>query len=216
MKNYILIVTCLFTALSCNVSVTTESSADGEVYEASVLTEMGGFAVVTPDSCSHWGIQRSAFAIEYPEEYQVEFYADNKYYVRLRKYKNDILESEVTIGTFYNISDDSEALDMLNRLDSISSSQEGLLWENIFIGMANATDERSYPTLKSKTNFDSFNIGWMKGDYYLYTMLLKSNHEGIQGVSVSFTISSRLQANPSELTKQQAQIFNSFRFLRPK
>ena len=77
------------------------SNQVGTSKEYSVSTNLRKFeniAYVTLDSCNKWGMPSTQFKIEYPNDFIVEYNADSKYYLRLRKFTNNKVSKEITIG----------------------------------------------------------------------------------------------------------------------
>lgn len=197
----------------CNVSVKTEVNLNKKDVLPEKITEFENLITVNPDSCKKWGLEPTNFAFEFPNNYEIEYFADGKYYVRLRKIENNILQEEITIGTFYNVYDDSSSVALLTELSKQFNSYESLGYSPQYIGIKAILD-KDYPTLQAKLNYNKLGIELVEGNYQSNMIMLYPVFEGIQGANISFTRKlNESEENSNDLSKEEEDLFKGFRFI---
>jgi hypothetical protein len=167
-----------------------------------VLNKFENIAYITLDSCKNWGLPSTQFKIEYPNGFIAEYNADSKYYLRLRKFTNNKVSKEITIGKS-GVTNREGTEFWLKKLDKGLASQ----FENyklLFLGEKQFLDSTCY-ILQCQVNFDKFKDSKFLGDYHSSTVILLPPNNKLNGVSINI-----LQS--ATLTESKEEIMSTFNF----
>lgn len=212
MKKILIFSLLLGTSLlsNCTIKVKCELKVEKPV-QANTFPNI---AVVTVDSTRKWGKPVTAFAIEYPAGYQVEYFPEQRYYLRLRKYSRQMLVQEISIGTFYNMHTQKEALQSLHEFDSIfKANNQYLTYRSSFIGTRKIGAEE-YCQMQALLNLDKLNDPRFSGNYSANVVMVFPPNENLQGATVTFTKGIHEKSEPQHLGEEELSIWKTFRFLK--
>jgi hypothetical protein len=186
-----------------------KSSNEKNIESKNSLADTGNVIHIKPDSCSKWGLPNTDFTLTAPEGYIVEYFADKTHYLRLRKYDNKVLTSEITIGKLENIKSDEEAMAILNEI-------EPLLKLNLFLDFVTVNkgfqtiNSKSYPILSGTMNYDEFESDLVKGNWCFNDILIRTKSNNIQGVNIAFSHST-MRKKTNALTKTELTFLNNIK-----
>lgn len=167
-------------------------------------------AAVTKELTISNGMPVTAFSIEYPDGYATEYFPEKgRYYVRLRKLKDGVVEQEITIGRSQKISNERDALSVLNKMDSVFSASKNIKFEKKFLGK-NSIGRRDLFNLQALVNFDKLRTALFMDDYLSTTVIVFPPSEELEGVNISFLRRIANEAGSQGLTKEEVMMLDSF------
>lgn len=197
---------------NCTIQVKSDISVENPVEIKA--TTYPNIAVISADSARKWGKPLTAFAIEYPEDYQVEYFPEQRYYLRLRKFNQQVLQQEITIGSLSNIHTEENALEYLHLADStFKANNQTFSYHSTFIGSKNIGAEK-YCQLQAEMNFDQLQNPLFEGDYTSCVVMLLPPNQDLQGATVSFLNRANEKTPSQELTPEELSIWKTFRFIK--
>lgn len=167
---------------------------------------------VTPELCKEWNMPITSFSIEVPSDYQIEYNVNGQYYIRLRKFVNNIVVQEITIGKAKGITNVYEALQFLNGVSQLFEKQlkeyrkESLKSEKLI--------DQKAPQLKAIVNFDELGFSEFQGDYTSLTLVVLPNKNStISGLCPSFLQNEGMikHNNNSFLSAEAFSIWKTFK-----
>lgn len=175
----------ILSELSCTFSVTSDEELHSKIF-------------ITKDSTNRWGLPTTNFSIDRPIDYDVVFWPDKRYYLKLLKRdSSDIILSEITIGVAQNI-DSTRIEKSLMEIDSIMNSYEKIEYSNSKIS---SNDQLLEKILSGSINYDSLGVANYQGDYRCMFYFKESK-----------LLISTLCVGDSILFRNQIDILSSLRF----
>ena len=155
-----------------------------------------------------------SFSIEFDNSFTVDYFPDNKYYLRLRKIDstNGVVLKELSVGENININSDEKALKWLKEFNTKLSKQIDN-YNFISIEKDQINNEEKY-LLKSITNFDQFNSPLFLGNYISHTFFEYPPSSSINGISVSYLTHHNLIDSTKNIDEEFLKIWSTFKYYK--